>query len=104
MRTNSKLDLEVHWDQVIDLSGVSWSQCTSRSNLEFVRMIVATDPSLYVERLGQVFLINVPSFFSITWKLVSSWLEPGVREKVQLLASHEWQDVLSKVLDLRLLP
>lgn len=92
------------WVQVIDLAGVSWSQCTSRSNLELVRLLAATDSKLYVERLGQVFLINVPSFFSVTWKLVGSWLETSTRDKVRCLASHEWREVLSEHLDLRLLP
>ena len=40
------------------------------------------------ERLYRSFIINMPGFFSILWKLVEPMLAPTTRKKIRLLRKH----------------
>lgn len=93
------------WVQVIDLKGVSLSQCMDRQHLAFIRLLASLDSAHYPERLSQVYIINAPSFFASTFRIIRAWLDPKTQDRIQLLAGpSQWQEPLGKIIDLSILP
>mmetsp|Transcript_114016 Transcript_114016/g.285247 ORF Transcript_114016/g.285247 Transcript_114016/m.285247 type:complete len:432 (-) Transcript_114016:152-1447(-) len=93
------------WVMVADIDGVGLSQVTSRTHLTYVRLLAELDAAHFPERLGTVFVINAPRFFSSTFKLVTSWLDERTKARCQLLGGPDsWRGALSEFMDLRILP
>jgi hypothetical protein len=67
------------WTIIIDLQGISLSQIASMKWMLYVQSMSSHDALHYPDRLAQLFLINVPSFFASTWELLSKYMGDEVR-------------------------
>jgi hypothetical protein len=52
------------------------------SAIEVSRQITAIDQDHYPETVYRVVVVNVPSVFTIFWKMLSGWLDANTRDKV----------------------
>jgi hypothetical protein len=57
--------------------------------VDFVKKTSAFTAAHYPERSGSIFVINVPSWFSIIWKTVSPWIDPVTVKKIKILGYGE---------------
>jgi hypothetical protein len=87
---------------IFDMNGTGLHQLNP-SGLAVIKGIVDCDQQYYPERLGQLFIINAPSLFSMGWRIISTWLDPRVLEKIQILGK-DYQETLLKYVDASALP
>lgn len=53
--------------------------------------------TLYPERLGRLFVVNAPIFFSAAWAIIRVWLDERVIDKIQILGSNYKKVLLESV-------
>eukprot|EP00250_Pteridium_aquilinum_P012917 c21028_g1_i3 orf=188-958(+) len=58
----------------------------------------------YPERLGALYMINVPKFFHGIWKVVSRFLDKPTKEKIVFVEDHKMTEVLLLEVDAATLP
>ena len=68
---------------VLDLRGCSIGM-TGGAFFRLVNAWTKVDSDHYPERMGTVFLINVPSVFSIVWKAIRPLLDPRTARKIHI--------------------
>eukprot|EP00936_MAST-01D_sp_MAST-1D-sp1_P002561 g2561.t1 len=68
---------------VLDLKGTSIRN-TGGSFFKLVNAWTKVDSDHYPERMGTIFIINVPSVFSIVWKAIKPLLDPRTARKIQI--------------------
>lgn len=83
LKTGQKIDKQV---VVMDLKNVPLSHHSDVRKL--VKLIAEWDQDFYPESLGMVFVINVPSFFTVLWAIVKPWLDPVVVHKFRILGTN----------------
>merc|ERR1712151_436665 len=50
-------------------------------------------------------VINAPSFFSMTWKMISAWVDERTAKKVEIISSRKkWEKRLREIIDVNHLP
>lgn len=79
---------------VIDADGWNPGLATSDA-FTYVKAMATTDSDHYPERLGRMIVINAPYALSFAWRVISSFLDPVTRAKIQILSNpSDWQPVL----------
>ena len=73
---------------IIDLNGMGMRDFAGEV-VDFVKKTSAFTAAHYPERSGSIFVINVPSWFSIIWKTVSPWIDPVTVKKIKILGYGE---------------
>ena len=73
---------------IIDLNGMGMRDFAGEV-VDFVKKTSAFTAAHYPERSGNIFVINVPSWFSIIWKTVSPWIDPVTVKKIKILGYGE---------------
>lgn len=73
---------------IIDLNGMGMRDFAGEV-VDFVKKTSAFTAAHYPERSGSIFVINVPSWFSIIWKTVSPWIDPVTVKKMKILGYGE---------------
>ena len=71
---------------VINLQGLSWAHFTS-SVQEMLKRVFATGNSYYPETLWTFHVVNAPFMFRAMWAIISMWLHPITRKKIQIHGS-----------------
>jgi hypothetical protein len=70
----------------------------TRKAMAFLREIAGMDQAHYPERMGQIITINAPYTLSACWAVISGWLDPATRAKVQIISSDKyWKPLLATV-------
>ncbi|KAJ1633389.1 CRAL-TRIO domain-containing protein [Pavlovales sp. CCMP2436] len=91
--------------------GVLLSQCVSvvdaahwhpalatRKAMAFLREIAGMDQAHFPERMGMIITINAPYTLSACWVVISGWLDPATRAKVQIISSDKyWKPLLATI-------
>lgn len=89
---------------VLDLSGLAMSQITSKA-LAIIKEQSAIDSVCFPETMQKMYLINGPSFFSATWKLIKGWLDPRTAAKIEVISSKKkWTEKLLELFEPDQLP
>lgn len=66
----------------------------------FIKRMVAADNKHYVERMGQMLIINAPWTLSGVWAMISPILDPDTKAKIQIISSKDsWQKKLFEIVD-----
>ena len=73
---------------VIDLAGIGMRDFGG-DVADFVKRTSAFTSAHYPERSGSIFIINVPSWFSIIWNTVKPWVDEVTRKKIKILRYGE---------------
>uniref|UniRef100_A0A7S2U720 CRAL-TRIO domain-containing protein n=1 Tax=Attheya septentrionalis TaxID=420275 RepID=A0A7S2U720_9STRA len=81
---------------VIDLDGMGMRDFAGEA-VDFVKKTSAFTAAHYPERSGSIFVINVPSWFSIIWSTVKPWVDPVTRKKIVILGYGA--DAITKALE-----
>mmetsp|Transcript_12489 Transcript_12489/g.36839 ORF Transcript_12489/g.36839 Transcript_12489/m.36839 type:complete len:594 (-) Transcript_12489:555-2336(-) len=71
---------------VIDLEGMGIRDFAGDA-VDFVKRTSAFTSAHYPERSGSIFIVNVPSWFSIIWNTVKPWVDEVTRQKIKILKS-----------------
>jgi len=72
----------------------------TRTAMAFLKRISAVDQDQYVERMGAVVCINAPYTLSACWAIISTWLDPVTRAKVNIISSERyWKPLLAELMD-----
>ena len=51
----------------------------------------------FPEFLGQLIIINIPSFFPLLWRMISVWFDQQVRDKISLLGSDYQHELKERI-------
>lgn len=77
---------------IMDLKNVGirqFSKC-----FEFIKMTSKIASNYYPEIMGNLFVVNAPSVFSMCWKLIKGILDPVTVNKIHILNSHYEKELL----------
>jgi len=66
-----------------DLQGLGWHSLSSKV-LSVCQEIVSINQNYYPDMLRKMWVINIPSIFYMSWKVISLWLEPRTLVKIEL--------------------
>lgn len=53
----------------------------------------------YPEAVSRIYILNTPSYFSIVWSVVKSFIDPRTAEKLILVAPTDTYSTLSSIID-----
>ena len=51
----------------------------------------------FPEFLGQLIIINIPSFFPLLWRIVSAWFDQQIRDKISILGSDYQHELVERI-------
>jgi len=89
---------------VIDLANLSASNVTKRA-LNIVKVQSQIDSICFPETLNKMYIINAPSFFAMTWKIIKGYVDARTATKVEIISSRKkWEKVLKEVINVDELP
>mmetsp|Transcript_25173 Transcript_25173/g.53669 ORF Transcript_25173/g.53669 Transcript_25173/m.53669 type:complete len:423 (+) Transcript_25173:220-1488(+) len=89
---------------VLDLANLTVGQLNSRT-LKILKDQMEIDSLCFPETLNKMYLINCPSFFAVTWKMIKNWIDPRTSDKVEVLSSRKtWEKALLEYVDEEQLP
>ena len=88
---------------ILDLQGVRLSTFDSKAR-EFLRTVSKISSDNYPETLGVMFIVNVPSFFSIVYSVAKPLIPPETKKKIHVITSRHVKDELLKYIDSDQLP
>ncbi|KAF0720248.1 Aste57867_435 [Aphanomyces stellatus] len=80
---------------VLDIEGIGFYDLTG-DVMDFVRQAMGFVSAHYPERSAQIFIINVPSWFSMTWKVISPMIDPVTKEKIRICKGKAVKEELLK--------
>jgi hypothetical protein len=81
---------------ILDLEGMGIKDFVGEC-IEYVRRCSEFTGQHYPERAGFVFLINVPFFFSMIWKVVQPWVDEVTLKKINIIRGK--QEVFNALLE-----
>ena len=88
---------------ILDLQGIKLSTFDSKAR-EFLRTVSKISSDNYPETLGVMFIVNVPSFFSIVYSVAKPLIPPETKKKIHVLTSRNVKNELLKHIDADQLP
>ncbi|ETV90740.1 hypothetical protein H310_14529 [Aphanomyces invadans] len=71
---------------IFDLAGMAWKH-VAPSVMSYLKPIFDLGQVYYPESLFRMYLVNAPFVFWGTWKVVSSFIDPETRQKIQIYKS-----------------
>lgn len=69
---------------VIDLEGIGFRDFAGEV-VDFVKKASSFTAAHYPERSGSIFVINVPSWFSVIWNVVKPMVDDVTKQKISIL-------------------
>ena len=90
---------------ILDLKELTHAQL-SRRPLNIIKAQSSIDSLCFPETLNRMVIVNAPSFFTITWKVIRGWIDARTANKVTLIGSNmiKMRETLAKIVDLNELP
>ena len=55
--------------------------------MAIIKQQTAIDSICFPETMSKMLIINAPSFFAATWRLIKGWLDPRTAAKIEVIAS-----------------
>lgn len=83
-----------------DLQGWGYSNSDVRGYIEAVSIL----QDYYPERLGKMFIVNVPNIFMTVWKIVYPFITKGTKEKILFVENKRLKSTLLEDIDESQLP
>jgi hypothetical protein len=86
------------------LQGLTTSQLTSRA-LAIIKEQSAIDSVCFPETMHKMLIVNAPTFFTATWRIIKGWLDPRTAAKIEVISSKAAAEKrLLELVDADLLP
>lgn len=73
---------------ILDLKNLTTAQLSKRP-LNLVKEQSAIDSLCFPETLSHMAIVNAPGFFTFTWKIIKSWIDPRTASKVSVIGSNK---------------
>ena len=90
---------------ILDLDGVSSTMLTNRKVLHLLKHQSVVDSLCFPEVMNRMIVINAPSYFAATWKVVKRWIDPRTQSKIEIYSSRSyWGKRLLELIDVDKLP
>ena len=85
---------------VLDLKHLSAAQLSKRP-LKLIKEQSFIDSLCFPETLSHMAIVNAPTFFTLTWKIIKSWIDERTANKVSVIGSNKQKLVnhLTKYID-----
>lgn len=71
---------------VLDLANLTTYQL-SRKSLAIIKEQSAIDSVCFPETMSKMLLLNAPTFFAASWRLIRGWLDPRTAAKIEVISS-----------------
>lgn len=71
---------------VLDLNNLTTAQLSRRA-LAIIKEQSAIDSVCFPETMNKMLIINAPTFFAATWRLIRGWLDPRTAAKIEVISS-----------------
>lgn len=85
---------------IADLKGYNYRNMDIKGYLAILEIL----QDHYPERLGKLFMLHVPSLFSIAWRIVYPFIDPKVKEKIVFVEDKQLKETLLEHIDITDLP
>lgn len=72
---------------VLDLDKLTASQLSRRA-LAIIKDQAAIDSVCFPETMSKMLIVNAPTFFAATWRLIKGWLDPRTSSKIEVISSR----------------
>ena len=69
----------------MDLNGLTASQLSRRA-MAIIKEQTAIDSICFPETMSKMLIVNAPTFFSATWRLIKGWLDPRTANKIEVIS------------------
>lgn len=73
---------------ILDLKNLTAAQLSKRP-LKLIKDQSAIDSLCFPETLNHMSVVNAPAFFTLTWKLIRSWIDQRTADKVSVIGSNK---------------
>ncbi|KAF0684503.1 Aste57867_23502 [Aphanomyces stellatus] len=73
---------------VVDAAGIGFFSFNSEA-IDYLRKVSAFQKQRYPGRCGYIFIVNVPSWFDMVWRVVQGLVDPGIRKKITIVSADE---------------
>lgn len=70
----------------MDLNKLTTSQLTRRA-LAIIKEQAAIDSVCFPETMNKMLIVNAPTFFAATWRIIKGWLDPRTANKIEVISS-----------------
>ncbi|KAE9361763.1 hypothetical protein PF008_g719 [Phytophthora fragariae] len=88
---------------VLDVTGIGMYDLGGEV-LDFIKRASAFTGAHYLERSAHIFIINIPGWFNMIWRMVKPLIDPVTREKVHMLKGSAILKELETLIDLENIP
>ncbi|KAG7389936.1 hypothetical protein PHYPSEUDO_009194 [Phytophthora pseudosyringae] len=88
---------------VLDVTGIGMYDLGGEV-LDFIKRASAFTGAHYPERSAHIFIINIPGWFNMIWRMVKPLIDPVTREKVHMLKGSAILRELETLIDLENIP
>lgn len=72
---------------MLDLDKLTTSQLNRRA-LAIIKDQAAIDSVCFPETMSKMLILNAPTFFSASWRLIKGWLDPRTAGKIEVISSR----------------
>lgn len=71
--------------QILDFDGVGFRSLTNSTVVKIARTILQEQERQFPEMTGKTILVNVPTFFSIVWRVLKPLMSPATATKIEVI-------------------
>jgi hypothetical protein len=87
---------------IIDLDGMTMRNVFSEI-MDFIKQAMTITSQHYPERAGYIYILNVPTFFTLIWNTLRPLLDPSTLERIHILrrnsnSNHNRNEILQNLL------
>jgi hypothetical protein len=72
---------------VLDLNKLTTSQLSRRA-LAIIKEQAAIDSVCFPETMSKMLIVNAPTYFSATWRIIKGWLDARTAAKIEVISSR----------------
>lgn len=73
---------------ILDLEHLTMSKLSKRT-LEIIKEQSFIDSLCFPETMNKMYVVNAPTFFSATWKIIKGYLDPRTSGKIEVISSKK---------------
>jgi CRAL/TRIO domain len=89
---------------VLDLKGLTMSALSSKA-LAITKEQAAIDSVCFPETMSKMIIVNAPTFFAATWRIIKGWLDPRTASKIEVISNVKTMEKrLLELIDVDQLP
>lgn len=90
---------------ILDLKELSAAKLGKRQ-MNIIKLMTFIDSLCFPETLNKMMIVNAPTFFTMTWKIIKGWIDERTASKIEVIGHNPERILkkLSKIVDPKNLP